>query len=103
MNSADAFYPMLQVIAALMTFVAFYLSLVVCVIICLVVAELISERASIVREYGMQPVPVGTRVLSEIDSEVPRQSRQHLIGRPSDGSKNIDRILPLALVHNQRR
>lgn len=102
MNSPGTFYPMLQVIAALVTFVAVYLSLVVCAIICLVAAELISEHVSMVREYGVNPVPVETRVLSEMESEARKSSRQHLVCRPSDGSRDTERILPLASVQSQR-
>lgn len=44
MNFAAALLPALQVIAALLIFVAVYLVLVLCGIICLVAAETICER-----------------------------------------------------------
>ena len=54
MNSAATFLPMLQVIVALSIFVAVYLALVLCTITCLVAAELISEGARVVRDYGVR-------------------------------------------------
>jgi hypothetical protein len=101
MSSPGTFYPMLQAIAALMTFVAIYLSFVVCTIICLVAAELISKHARVVREYGVNPFPLGSRVSSEIGTETRRSSRQHLANRPSHGSKDTDKILPMALIRNR--
>lgn len=62
MNSATTFFAALQVIGAMLIFVASYLALVLCGILFLVAAELISERASLVREYGVKPIPLGTRV-----------------------------------------
>jgi hypothetical protein len=79
MNSAATFNATLQVIAALSIFVAVYLALVLCTIVCLVAAELISEHASVVRDYGVRPVSLDTRVLSEIGNGTRRSSRQHLL------------------------
>ena len=78
MNSAATFYATLQVIAALLIYIAVYLALVLCTITCLVAAELISEHASGVRDYGVRPVSLDTRVSSEIGGETRRSSRQHL-------------------------
>ena len=92
MNSAATFSATLQVIAALFTFVAVYLALVLCTIMCLVAAELISEHARIVRDYRMRLVSSDTHVLSEIDGETRRSSRQHFVCL-SDGSKDATRPL----------
>jgi hypothetical protein len=78
MNSAATFYATLQVIAALLIYVAVFLALVVCTITCLVAAELISEYASGVRDYGVRLVSLDTRVSSEVGGETCRSSRQHL-------------------------
>jgi hypothetical protein len=67
MNSAATFNATLQVITGLLTFVAFFLAFVLCTIMCLAAAELISEHASVVRDYGVRPVSSNTRVLSEIN------------------------------------
>jgi hypothetical protein len=67
MSSAATFNATLQVIAALLMFVAVYLALVLCTTMCLVASELISEHASVLRDYGVRPVSLDTRVLSEID------------------------------------
>jgi hypothetical protein len=84
MSSAATFYAALQVFAALLIYVAVYLALVLCTITCLVGAELISEHASVVRDYGVRPVSLDTRVLSETDSETCRSSRQHLVSPLSE-------------------
>jgi hypothetical protein len=93
MNSAATFSAMLQVIAALSTFVAAYLALVLCAILCLVTAELISEHARVVRDSRVRLVSSDTRVLSETDGETRRLSRQHFVCRPSDGTKDATRVL----------
>jgi hypothetical protein len=93
MNSAATFSATLQVIAALLTFVAVYLALVLCTILCLVAAELISEHASMVRDYRVRHVSSDTRVLSEIDGETRRSSRQHFVCRLTDGSKDATQPL----------
>jgi hypothetical protein len=67
-NSAVTFNTTLQVIARLLTFVAFFLALVLCTIMCLAAAELISDHASVIRDYGVRPVSSNTRVLSEMRS-----------------------------------
>ena len=77
MNSAPTFYATLQIIAALLIYVAVYLALVICTITCLVAAELISEHASVVRGYGVRPA-LDTRVLPERDDKTRGSSRQHL-------------------------
>jgi hypothetical protein len=79
MNSFATFDAMLQAIAALLIFVAAYLACVISTIICLVAAELISERPSMVRDYGVRPVSLDASVLSEIDGEKRRSLRQHLV------------------------
>ena len=79
MNSAATFNAALQVIAALSTFVAVYLALVLCAILCLVAAELISEHARVVRENKVRLVSSDTDVLSEKDSETRRASWQHFV------------------------
>lgn len=81
MNSAAKFNATLQVIAGLLTFIAIYLSIVLCTMTCLVAAELISERASVVRDNRVRLVSSDTCVLSEIDSETRRTSRQHFVCR----------------------
>ena len=78
MNSAATFFATLQVIAALLIYVAVYLALVLCTITCLVAVELISEHASVVQDYGVRPVSLDTRVLPERDGETRGSSRQHL-------------------------
>jgi len=93
MISAAAFYSSLQVIAALLIFVAVYLALVLCSIISLVAAELISEHASVTRDHRVRLVSSDTHVLSEIDGEKRRSSRQHFVCRLSDGSKDATRPL----------
>jgi len=79
MNSVATFNATLQVIAALLIFVAAYLALVLCTIACLVAAELISEHASVVRDYGVRSVSLDARVLSGIGNGTRRSSRQHLL------------------------
>jgi hypothetical protein len=93
MNSVATFNAALQVIAALFTFVAVYLALVLCTIMCLVAAELISEHARVVRENRVRLVSSDTRVLTEIDGETRRTSRQHFVCFLSDGSKDATRPL----------
>ena len=93
MNSAATFNATLQVIAALLIFVAVYLALVLCAIMCLVAAELISEHASVVRDNRVRLVSSDTRVWSEMDDETRRSSRQHVVCRLSDGSKEATRSL----------
>ncbi len=93
MNSAATFSATLQFIAALSTFVAVYLGLVLCTIMCLVAAELISEHASVVRDNRARLVSSDTRVLPEMDGETRRSSRQHFLCRLSDGSKDATRPL----------
>jgi hypothetical protein len=93
MNSAVTFNATLQVIAALLTFVAVYLALVLCTIMCLVAAELISEHAGVARDYGVRLVSSDTHVLSEMDGETRRSSRQHFVCHLSDGSKDVTRPL----------
>ena len=51
---------MLQVIAALLIFVASYLALMVCTIACLAVAECFSKRADVVQQYGADSTPAGS-------------------------------------------
>jgi hypothetical protein len=75
MNSAATFNATLQVFAALLIFVAVYLALVLCTIVCLVAAELISEHASMVRDYGVRSVSLDTHGLQEIDSGTRRSFR----------------------------
>ncbi len=103
MNSAPAIYAALQVIAAILIFVACYLFIVLCSITLLIAADLISEHARLVREYGTKSVPSLTRFLSGIDSEPRRSSRQPVTAGLSDISKNTSRVLPLALASNRRR
>jgi len=62
MNIPTGVSAMLQVIAALLIFVASYLGLVICTIACLAVAELFSQRADVVREYGARNIPVAAGV-----------------------------------------
>ena len=54
---------MLQVIAALLIFVASYLALMVCTIACLAVAECFSKRADVVQQYGADSTPAGSGTL----------------------------------------
>jgi hypothetical protein len=93
MNSDATLNATLQVIATLLTFVAVYLAVVLCTIMCLVAAELISEHASVVRDYGVRLVSSDARVLSEVDGGTRRSSRQHFVCRLSDGSKDATRPL----------
>jgi hypothetical protein len=81
MNSAATFNATLQVNATLLIFVAVYLALVLCAIMRLVAAELISEHASVIRDNRVRLVSSDTRVLSEIDSETRRTSRQRFVCR----------------------
>ncbi len=77
MNIPTGVSAMLQVIAALLIFVASYLAVVVCAIACLAVAELFSERADVVREYGATPIPVGAHGMVDVPHEA-RPSRLSL-------------------------
>jgi hypothetical protein len=56
MDSPVPFAAMLQATAALVVFVVGWLGVVLCAVICLFVPELISERDSVVRDYGVKPV-----------------------------------------------
>jgi hypothetical protein len=56
MTFPTAFNAMLQGIAAFSTFVAAYLALVLSIIVCLVIGELISDRGSLIRVYGVRCV-----------------------------------------------
>ena len=60
MNIPTGVSAMLQVIAALLIFVASYLALMVCTIACLAVAECFSKRADVVRQYGADSTPAGS-------------------------------------------
>jgi len=102
MNSVSTIYAALQVFAAILVFVASYLALVVCAILFLVAAEMFSEHASLVQEYGVESVPLGTRVNSEICTQPRKPGAQLLAGRVSDVSKGAARLLPLALVRQRR-
>lgn len=77
MNLPDTINAALQVIAALLIFVASYLAFLVFIIICLVGAELISEHARVARDYDVRPVSLDTRALSEINGETRISSRRH--------------------------
>jgi hypothetical protein len=101
MNSAATFDATLQVTAALLIFIAVYLALVLCAIACLVAAELISEHASVVRAYGVRPVSLDNRVLSEIDGETRESSYLHHRYRLSDSSKEATGLSTSALVRYQ--
>jgi hypothetical protein len=81
MTFADTFNAMLQGIAALLIFVAFYLALVLSAIIGLAIAELISERANLVRAYGVRSFSLDTRALSEVEGDARRSRPLHLIFR----------------------
>jgi hypothetical protein len=67
MNIPTGVGAMLQVIAALLIFVASYLALVVCTIACLAVCELFSERADVVQQYGADSTAVGAATSSPMD------------------------------------
>ena len=60
MNIPSGVSVMLQVIAALLIFVASYLALMVCTIACLAVAECFSKRADVVQQYGADSTPAGS-------------------------------------------
>ena len=64
MNIPTGVSAMLQVIAALLIFVASYLALMVCTIACLAVAECFSKRADIVQQYGADSTPTGSGTVS---------------------------------------
>jgi hypothetical protein len=64
MNIPTGIGAMLQVIAALLIFVASYLALVVCTIACVAVYELCSKRADVVQQYGADPMPAGATTTS---------------------------------------
>jgi hypothetical protein len=101
MSSAATFYAALQVFAALIIYVAVYIALVLCTITCLVGAELISERSSVIRDYGVRPVSLDTRAFSETEGETCRSSREHLVSPLSEDSKDATRLSTLALVRRQ--
>jgi hypothetical protein len=101
MNSAATFYATLQVIAALLIYVEVYLALVLCTISFLVGAELISEHASVVRDYGVRPASLDTRILSKTNGETRRSSRQHPVSPLSEGSKDATRLSTLVSVRRQ--
>lgn len=103
MNSATAICAALQVIGAMLIFVAFYLALVLCGILILVAGELISEHASLVQEYGVKSMPLETSVHAEISSKPRKSAPEHVVCRLSDGSKDAARRLPLALVRQGRQ
>lgn len=83
MNIPTGVSAMLQVVAALLIFVASYLALVVCAIACLAVAELFSKRADVAQQYGAKPTPIGTANLSPVDdlSQEPRLAYRRQIPR----------------------
>jgi hypothetical protein len=64
MNIPTGVSAMLQVIAALLIFVASYLALMVCTIACLAVAECFSKRADVVQQYGADSTPAGSGTAS---------------------------------------
>ena len=64
MNIPTGVGAMLQVVAALLIFVASYLALVVCAIACLAVCELFSKRADVVQQYGANSTPVSAATIS---------------------------------------
>lgn len=64
MNVPTGVSAMLQVIAALLIFVASYLALMVCTIACLAVAECFSKRADVVRQYGADSPATGSGTLA---------------------------------------
>jgi hypothetical protein len=66
MNFPAMFNTMLQTIAALLIYVASYLAFAIFIIMCLVVAELIPERASVVRAYGVSPDSLDDGVSSKV-------------------------------------
>jgi hypothetical protein len=72
MNSIAALNATLQVIAALLIFVAAYLAFVISISVCLIVAELISDHGNVVRDYGVRPDSLDIRFLSEINGETRR-------------------------------
>ena len=65
MNSAAMFFATLQVMAALLIYVAAYLALVLCTITCLVSAQMISEHVRVVRNYGVKPVSLDPRFIGK--------------------------------------
>jgi hypothetical protein len=64
MNIPTGISAMLQVIAALLIFVASYLALMVCTVACLAVAECFSKRADVVQQYGADSTPAGSGIAS---------------------------------------
>jgi len=101
MNSAVTLNAPLQAIAELLIFVAVYLALVLCTIACLVAAVLMSEHVSVVQAYGVRSVSLDNHVLSELDDETRKSSRQRHVCRVSDCSKDATRFSTSALVRNQ--
>jgi hypothetical protein len=72
MNSIATLNAALQVIAALLIFVAAYLAFVISMGVCLVIAELISDHGAVVRDYGVRPDSLNIRSLSKINGETRR-------------------------------
>jgi hypothetical protein len=70
MTFPTALNAMLQVIAALLIFVAGCLGLVLFTIICLVIAELISDRANVVRVYEVSSDSLDDGVSSEVQGTI---------------------------------
>jgi hypothetical protein len=101
MNSAATFRSTLQVMAALLIFVAVNLALVICTIVCLVAAELISEHASVVRAYGVRHFSFDDRVLPEINGETRESFREQHAYRVSDGSSDATRLSTSVIIRNQ--
>ena len=65
MNVPTGISAMLQVVAALLIFVASYLALMVCTIACLAVAECFSQRADVVQQYGADSSTADTGTLTQ--------------------------------------
>jgi hypothetical protein len=62
MNFVAPINSTLQVIAALLAFIAVYLAFVISIIICLVATELISEPTNVFRGCGVGSISLDTRV-----------------------------------------
>jgi hypothetical protein len=87
MTFPTAFNAMLQTIGSLLVFIAGYLALVLFTIICLVMAELISDRASVVRAYGVRSVSIDDGVSSEVQGNTRGSNGLH---RPFQRETAID-------------
>jgi len=74
MNIPTGISAMLQVIAALLIFVASYLALMVCTIACLAIAECCSKRSDVVQQYGADSTSAGSGTLAAASgmSKTPR-------------------------------